>query len=150
MFSRPKVSKSRHLKAHNLCEKSVSSAIILWQAIELKFSQVCRYFMHVEIHQVRRLVFDNHQRCPVPLTGARVRQRSPHDLWCQTFKSGMWLNTCISWAYMCIVHWCHVKYLIDYFHIDRWARQDKRWRWMIQSHTTCTWSLQKAKSMWTL
>ena len=46
-----------------------TSFIIIWQLrwpIEVKFSQVC-YFMHVEIHQVRRLVFDNiyQLQCPV-------------------------------------------------------------------------------------
>ena len=62
------VSNSRHLKAHNLCDKGVFSFIIfsqLWQPIELKFSQVC-FLMHM-LSQVRRLVFDNcNQRCPVP------------------------------------------------------------------------------------
>ena len=52
-----------------MCDKGVFSSIILSQLrrpIEFKFWQVC-YFMHVEIHQVRRLVFDIYQRCPVPL-----------------------------------------------------------------------------------
>ena len=53
------VSFSSFLKqAHN---KGVFSFIIHSQLrwpIELKFSQIC-LFMHVEIHQVRRLVFDN-------------------------------------------------------------------------------------------
>ena len=39
----------------------------LRRPIELKFSQLC-YFI-CEIHQVGRLVFENYQRCPVPLKG---------------------------------------------------------------------------------
>ena len=54
-------------KHTNLCDKGVFSFIILlqlWWPIEHKFSQVC-YFMHML--EVRRLVFDKYQRCPVPL-----------------------------------------------------------------------------------
>ena len=47
-----------------------------YSIVESRFSQVC-YFMHykmyVEIHQVRILVFDYYQRCPMPL---RRRQQS--------------------------------------------------------------------------
>ena len=57
---------SQLLTAHNFVwHKCFLSFIIsqLWRSTELKLSQVC-YFMHkyVEIHQVRRQVFDNYQK----------------------------------------------------------------------------------------
>ena len=69
--------KIKHLKAHNFvwpwCDdvtrvffSFISISQLRWP-IELKKLQVC-YFMHVEIHQLWRLVFDNYQQCPVSLT----------------------------------------------------------------------------------
>ena len=67
----------RHLKAHKLlCNRSVYFFIILLQLqwpIESKFSQTFYIFYeYVGIHQVRRLVFDNYQRCPAPLSLEKV------------------------------------------------------------------------------
>ena len=44
-----------------LCDKVFFFIIIsqLRRPIELKFVQVCYFYVYVEIHQVRRLVFDN-------------------------------------------------------------------------------------------
>ena len=48
------------LRVTRVCFFSFIIISQLRRPIELKFSQVC-YLMHVEIHQVRRLVFDNYQ-----------------------------------------------------------------------------------------
>ena len=65
------VSKSSIWKHTTSCDKGVFSFIIISQLrrpIELKFSQGLLFYAYVEIHQVRRLVFDNYQQCPVPLS----------------------------------------------------------------------------------
>ena len=49
------------------------------------FHRFC-YFMHVEIHQVSRLVFDNYQRCPVPLNSPI--NRTGHELTRHNFNLG--------------------------------------------------------------
>ena len=67
MNSRPQLSIWKHRPGLQGC---FSSIIIsqLRRTTEFKFSQVC-YLMHcAEIHQVRRLLFYNSQRGPVPLS----------------------------------------------------------------------------------
>ena len=46
----------------------------LRRPIELKLSQFCYFYAYVEIHQMRRLVFDNYRRCPVSLIVSRVKR----------------------------------------------------------------------------
>ena len=66
--------KFKHLKAHNLCDKGaffpyfLATSMTNWVQI---FSGLL-FYTYVEIHQMRRLVFDNYQRCPVPSRMKRV------------------------------------------------------------------------------
>ncbi len=62
----------RHLKAHRFVQQGCFSFFIflqLWWPIEPKFLQICYFNAYVGIRQVRILVFDNYQTCPVPLRG---------------------------------------------------------------------------------
>ena len=75
-------------KHTTLCDKCVFSVVNISQprrSIELKFSKVC-YLMHInaEIHQVRRLVFENYQQCPVSLTARPVCNGPQITSWCKT------------------------------------------------------------------
>ena len=75
-----------HLKAHNLCDKGVFvlhySLATRTTNIEPKFSQVS-CFMHMLIHKVRRLVFENYQTCTMPLT---VINRAVHRIWAYIYR----------------------------------------------------------------
>ena len=68
--SRNQASVSTQLRMTHV-DKCVFPFIIICQLRrpnEFKCSQVCYFVHYVEIHQVRRLVFDNYQWCPVSLS----------------------------------------------------------------------------------
>ena len=58
-----------------------------------KWSQIFVFYAYVEIHQVKILVFDNYQMCPVPL------DTSGSPLNCQLHKWSMRL--CLFYLYIC-------------------------------------------------
>ena len=107
--SRPQtaeVSKSRIWKHTTCATRLFFSSIIFSQLrrpIEFKFSQVCYYYAYyVEIHQVRRLVFDNnYQRCPVPLNTLffcfclKVLRLTGWP-WISSGPTSTWITFCVS------------------------------------------------------
>ena len=61
----------RASKAHTFVQQGCFFSIII---LQLQWAQIFKDFLfyaYVTIHLVRKLVFDNYQRCPVPLTVSR-------------------------------------------------------------------------------
>ena len=78
LISRPQI---QNLRCLNQPSKHTSSFIIILQLrrpIELKFSLL--FYAYVEIDQVRTLVFDNYQQCPLSLTTISAQSVLPSTL----------------------------------------------------------------------
>ena len=62
--------------------------------------QIFTFYAYVEVYQVRRLVFDNYQRCPVFLRMLRYTRWEDWSLTITNSVQCLWLNTFLNSAFL--------------------------------------------------